>query len=113
MLLPVSVSVPKLTTPLAVTLLAVTLPVSSPTSEVAVTVVKLILASKLTVAVLPVTTEVRLVPPTIDSVSVSKLMVSVPLSPAMFSTVARLAVPAAVKRPLESTVKVGIWVALP
>ena len=52
-------------------------------------------------------------PPTTDSVSTPKPTESVPVSPAIPSVVEIATVPAAVKRPCESTVNVGIAVAVP
>ena len=47
------------------------------------------------------------------NVSASRSTLVLPVVPTMFNVVAIFAVPAAVKRPFESTVKVGIAVALP
>jgi len=71
--------------------------------------------SKVTLVAVPTaaTVEVIPVPPTKVIVSVERATASVPVSPAMLNVVEILAVPAAVKRPYESTVKVGIAVAEP
>ena len=66
-----------------------------------------------TVIVLFVTATSIPSPPATVNVSVKRLTVSVPVSPAIDRFVATFAVPAAVKRPCASTVNVGIAVADP
>ena len=93
------------------------MPVKSPTkppeavtTPVAFTPVSEILSSRLIVTVSEAADDVKLVPPEIVSVSVNKLIVSDPVSPETVKAVPTAEVPAAVKRPLESTVNVGISV---
>jgi len=76
----------------------------------ATTLVSVILSSRLTVTVLDAADDVKLVPPEIVKTSLSKLIFSEPESPETVKAVPTEAVPAAVKRPLESTVNVGIAV---
>jgi hypothetical protein len=64
--------------------------------------------SRLIVTVSAAADEVKLVPPAIVSVSVRRLIFSDPVSPATVIPVETEAVPAAVRRPLLSTVNVGI-----
>jgi hypothetical protein len=66
-----------------------------------------------TVIVLFVTATSIPSPPDTVNVSVRRFTVSVPVSPAIERLVATSTSPAAVKRPLESTVNVGIFVCEP
>jgi len=77
------------------------------TTPEATTLVKEMFGSRLTVTVLDAADEVKLVPPEIVNTSLRRLMFSEPESPATVSAVPTDAVPAAVKRPLESTVNVA------
>ena len=95
--------------------LPVTLPVKSPEKPLvavitpdAETLVSEMLSSRLMVTVSFAADEVRLVPPAIVRVSERRLMLSEPLSPATVKSVDTVAIPAAVRRPLLSTVNVGI-----
>ena len=62
---------------------------------------------RLTVMVLPKPIEVRLSPPAMVRVSLRRLISNKPESPVTVKAVPTAAVPAAVKRPLESTVNVA------
>ena len=113
------VVIPVTTTPEALVsnAAALTSPVRLPTKpEVAVmtpdalTLVSEIFGSRLTVTVFDAAEEVRLVPPEIVKDSLRRSIFSEPESPATVNAVPTDAVPAAVKRPFESTVNVGIWV---
>ena len=66
-----------------------------------------ILSSSSTVMVLPKPIEVRLSPPAMVRVSLRRLISNEPESPVTVKAVPTAAVPAAVKRPLESTVNVA------
>ena len=79
----------------------------------ATTLVSEMLSSRLTVIVSLATEEFKLVPPETVRVSVRRLTLSDPLSPATVSAVPTEAVPAAVSLPFESTVNVGISVEEP
>ena len=97
----------------------VAVPVKSPikvlavTIPVAFTLVSEILSSRSIVIVSDAADEVKLVPPEIVRLSVKRSITSDPLSPETVKAVPTADVPATVKRPLESTVNVGISVEEP
>jgi len=78
------------------------------TTPEATTLTSEILSSRLTVTALEAADEVKFVPPEIVKVSLKRSIFSDPESPETVSAVPTEAVPAAVKRPFESTVNVGI-----
>jgi hypothetical protein len=82
-------------------------PLVAVTTPDATTLVKEMFGSRLTVTVLDAADEFKFVPPEIVNTSLRRLMFSEPESPATVSAVPTDAVPAAVKRPLESTVNVA------
>ena len=96
-------------------MLPVTLPVKPPTNPLvavtipeALTLVNEMSLSRLTVKVLLFAEEFKFVPPETVKVSFNKLIVSVPKSEVTVKAVATFTVDAEVKRPLASTVNVGI-----
>ena len=116
----VAVAIPVTTTPLLFVsnANALTFPVKSPLMlptnpliAVMTPTVKIftseISSLRLTVMVLPKPIEVRLSPPAMVRVSLRRLISNKPESPVTVKAVPTAAVPAAVKRPLESTVNVA------